>query len=112
MSKKIRKIYLHLHNPKETVRFEILDLRPRDMQQGASHAIEFKHKDMYTRIWVNLFDLKLRRDLLGWYFADFRNVAMADKIICTRSVRDEVIKKRPYAGTCAWRTIDGSDYRL
>ncbi len=109
MIKKIRKIYLHLHDPKGTVHFEIKDIRPRDMQQGASHAIEFRHREMYTRIWVNLFDLKLRRDLLGWYFADFRTVSMTDKIICTRSVRDEVYLKRPNVGACVWRAIDDGD---
>jgi hypothetical protein len=109
MVKKMRKIYLHLSDPKETVRFGIKDLKPIDRQQGASHVIEFRHNDLYTRIWVNLFDLKLRRDLIGWYFADFRNVEMRDRLICPRAMRNEVVKKRPNAGICPWAPIDYYD---
>lgn len=46
MVKKLRKIYLHLRDPKGPVRFEIKGLRPRDMQQGASHAIEFRYQPL------------------------------------------------------------------
>lgn len=109
MEKKLRKIYLHLDAEVGKVHFVINPLAPRDMQSNATHHIEFRHRGMYTRVWVNLFDLKLRRDLMGWYLTDFRSVGMSDKLICTRAMRDEVSKKRPYVGYCQWREFS-DDY--
>lgn len=106
MSLKMRKIYLHLNDDTNPVSSCLISISPRDMANNASHAIEFRSGNLYTRVWVNIFDMELRRDLIGVYLTDLRRVKMRDKVICTNSSRDRVSRKRPGVTVCIWRTLE------
>lgn len=105
MNGHFRKLYLHLDHPEQNVDVRVgkLDARTRSNNSGCTHYLHFTCNGLYTRVWVNLLDIQMRRDLTGVYLMDFRDNPMNDRIICTREARDRVSHVRPDIGTCEWR---------
>ena len=100
----MRKLYLHLDGPGEFT-YEVTPLAHKDRRANGTHQIEFRHRGMYARAWVNAIDLQLRKDLLGYYFADFRTVEMNDRIICARESRENITRDID-VGFCHWAEPD------
>lgn len=106
----MRKMYLHLDDPNNQLEVRVKPLNPEwTNDDTATCALELRYGNNVTRTWINGNHIKLRRDLLGWYFVDYRQHPTSDKIFCTRSMRSQVSELRPDVGFCAWRTAE-SDY--
>lgn len=105
MNNHVRKIYLHFDHPGQNVDVRVgrLDERTVDRERGCTHYLHFTCKELYSRVWVNLKELKIRRDLLGIYLMDFRGTRMNDRVLCTREARDRVLRIRPNLDFCRWR---------
>lgn len=105
MNNHVRKVYLHLDHPGQKVDIKVGKLDARTVVQGGgcTHYLHFSYSGMYTRVWVNLKDIQLKRDLRGLYLMDFREEPMMDRVVCTKESRSWVSRIRPEMDNCIWR---------
>lgn len=106
----IRKIYLHLQDDRNPITFKVsrcpeVVLRAR----AATLALTLYSGREKSNVWVNGDRIILRRDVFGYYLADYRSVEISDRIVCTREQRYLASLARRDIGFCQWRPIDDDD---